>query len=139
MSYYDAALERLNWAHDHRNIERDKPPVLYTQDEEGNDIEVELPTTWAVCPTCDGEGKHVNPAIDCGGLTREDFEEDPDFAEEYMSGMYDVPCNHCGGRTTVREVDWDRLSPEEAEAYRRQLQEEADYRRMERMEYILGC
>jgi hypothetical protein len=69
-------------------------------DEEGN----ELPHKWVVCPLCEGRGKHANPSIDCCGLTAEDFDTDPDFAEAYMSGAYDVECRHCGGRTTVPEV-----------------------------------
>ena len=69
-----------------------------------------LPHRWEVCPLCNGEGKHVNPSIDCNGLTAEDFDEDPDFAEDYMSGMYDVQCRQCGGRTTVPVVDVGRCT-----------------------------
>jgi hypothetical protein len=60
-------------------------------------------TKWIVCPVCDGEGKTVNPAIDCQGLTAEDFAEDPDFAEDYRSGAYDVRCGGCGGQRVVTE------------------------------------
>ena len=56
---------------------------------------------WIVCPVCDGEGKTVNPAIDCHGLTAEDFREDPDFAEEYKNGTYDITCNACRGQRVV--------------------------------------
>lgn len=52
---------------------------------------------WKVCETCDGRGTHVNPSIDAHGISSEDFDEDPDFREEYMSGMYDVPCYECSG------------------------------------------
>jgi hypothetical protein len=58
---------------------------------------------YEVCPTCDGKGTHVNPSIDCCGLTAEDFAEDPDFAESYHRGMYDQPCNQCRGRRVVPE------------------------------------
>lgn len=57
--------------------------------------------TWAICPLCSGHGKHVNPSIDASGLSAEDFAEDPDFAEEYFSGGYDVTCNQCQGRGSV--------------------------------------
>jgi hypothetical protein len=59
---------------------------------------------WIVCPVCDGEGKTVNPAIDCNGLTREDFAEDPDFAEDYMSCMYDITCRACNGMRVVTQA-----------------------------------
>lgn len=57
--------------------------------------------TWEICPLCEGHGKHVNPSIDASGLTSEDFAEDPDFADDYMSGAYDVTCNQCHGRGSV--------------------------------------
>lgn len=53
---------------------------------------------------CRGRGKHVNPAIDCGGIPASDFAEDPDFAESYFRGHYDVPCAACGGRRVVPEI-----------------------------------
>jgi hypothetical protein len=61
---------------------------------------------FVVCPLCRGTGKHVNPSIDCNGLTAEDFDEDPDFREEYMNGTYDVTCNECGGKNVVPELEF---------------------------------
>ena len=52
---------------------------------------------WLICPACKGEGSHVNPNIDAGGISAEDFYDDPDFFDDYMSGMYDVPCDACHG------------------------------------------
>ena len=127
-------IENLNYYHDRRVTARAPETVLYT--EEG---EIELPTKYEVCDLCHGEGKHVNPAIDCGGLSREDFDEDPDFAENYMSGMYDVPCNQCHGRTTVKVVDRDALSPELREAYDRQLQDLSDERAEHMAELAAGA
>jgi hypothetical protein len=57
---------------------------------------------WIVCPVCNGEGKTVNPNIDAHGLTREDFDEDPDFAEDYMAGVYDITCAACNGMRVVK-------------------------------------
>lgn len=57
----------------------------------------EGPFHWEICDVCRGNGTHVNPSIDCGGLTSQDFDEDPDFREDYMSGMYDVSCVQCSG------------------------------------------
>lgn len=59
-------------------------------------------TKWVVCPVCDGEGTTVNPDIDSNGLTRDDFEADPDFAEAYKSGVYDIQCRGCDGKRVVR-------------------------------------
>jgi hypothetical protein len=66
---------------------------------------IELPAQRIVCPVCDGEGMTVDPAIDGNGLTQEDFDQDPDFAESYMSGTYDICCAHCNGNKVVDIVD----------------------------------
>lgn len=71
-----------------------------------------------VCFVCEGEGTTVNPDIDCNGLTREDFDDDPDFREDYMAGRYDITCRGCGGLRVVPE------------GRRRQLSEAADDRRL---------
>jgi hypothetical protein len=68
-------------------------------------VDVLLPAKRVVCPQCDGTGKHVNPAIDGHGLSAEDFAEDPDFAESYFSGDYDVCCETCNGSNIIDEVD----------------------------------
>lgn len=73
----------------------------YVREEYGLD-DFELPTTWAVCPDCRGRGARTLP--DCV-FTADDFAEDPDFADDYLSGVYDTTCERCGGRTTVRDVD----------------------------------
>ena len=70
--------------------------VFRLEDNQG--LEVEVPAVWEVCGTCEGQGSHVNPSIDSHGISAEEFYEDPDFAEDYFSGRYDVPCNECGGR-----------------------------------------
>lgn len=59
--------------------------------------DLEIPAVYEVCGTCDGKGKHVNPSIDAHGLSREDFDEDPGFREDYFSGRYDIQCNECHG------------------------------------------
>ena len=66
------------------------------------------PFEWIVCNLCQGKGKVVNPSIDASGLTAEDFHEDPDLAEDYRSGVYDIPCARCGGRTTIPSPDADQ-------------------------------
>lgn len=129
-------LDRMNWANDPRNCpDKTKTPTLYLPDDE----EMVLPTRWGVCPVCEGEGKHVNPSIDCGGLSLEDFDEDPDFEEDYFGGFYDVTCNCCQGLRVVRVVDKDQLTLEQLKLWERQLQEEAEDRAIARAEFIRGC
>jgi len=74
-----------------------------------------FPINFSVCPVCRGRGTHVNPSIDSHGLSREDFENDPDFAEDYFSGVYDVVCYECDGANVVAEVLWDSLSERKKE------------------------
>ena len=81
---------------------------------------------WILCPVCEGEGKTVNPEIDSNGLTSEDFAEDPDFAEAYMSGAYDITCKACKGRTTVRRSVMKRLR-DAAERRRFAARENGDF------------
>jgi RecJ-like exonuclease len=81
-----------------------KIAVMLT-DEEG-DIEVDLPAKYEVCGRCNGEGKHDHSAFS-NGVSREQFDEDPDFEEAYFRGDYDVVCEECKGRTTVLVVDAD--------------------------------
>lgn len=93
--------------------------------------------TWVkvrfeVCPLCDGRGKHVNPSIDSNGLTADDFDEDPDFAEGYFGGAYDVRCNLCQGEKVVPvpldEAVLARIEEFERERYESQQERLAEMR-----------
>lgn len=84
---------------------RAKPIKLIYECRNGREIVLRLPTKMSVCPTCEGRGKYVNPAIDSNGISREDFEGDPDFEESYFRGAYDVTCGECLGRNVVEVVD----------------------------------
>jgi len=72
-------------------------------DENGDEFEHTIPIVWEVCPTCEGRGTYVNPDIDSHGLSREDFDADPDFLDDYMEGRYDITCRECGGEKVVPE------------------------------------
>lgn len=61
------------------------------------DGKMELNSRYEICEMCSGSGKVVRPEIDAGGLSREDFCEDPDFEHDYFSGHFDVSCPQCGG------------------------------------------
>lgn len=81
---------------------------------------------FRVCPVCEGRGTTVNPAIDCNGLTRDEFEADPDFAADYMAGLYDVQCRGCEGK---RVVTAERITAlrEAAEDRRMAAREDGDW------------
>jgi hypothetical protein len=102
-------------------------PVLDEDDEETGET-LAFPAKYEVCGTCNGKGTHVNPSIDCCGLTSEDFEDDPDFRENYMSGTYDVQCYECHGKRVVPEIDESKLSDKQKEVLKQwRHKKEYDY------------
>ena len=66
--------------------------------------EVKLPKHKIVCPRCEGEGKHTNPAVDGNGLSTDDPDLDEEFWDSYRSGVYDIRCEVCNGKNVVDEV-----------------------------------
>lgn len=92
-------------------------------------IEHTLKVKWGVCGTCNGRGEHVNPSIDAHGISREEFEEDPEFEEEYHAGLYDVTCFECHGRTTVLEIDTKASKESAVSAADEVFKDESSYRR----------
>ena len=71
--------------------------------------------TKIVCPRCDGEGTVLNPEIGGATFTAEDFEDDPDLADNLKSGVYDVQCPACKGNKVITEGDYKEWSDAEAE------------------------
>ena len=63
-------------------------------------------TKFQLCPTCGGKGTHVNPSIDCGGITIEEFRRDPEFFEDYMNGTYDIQCTECHGERVIQVLEY---------------------------------
>lgn len=109
---------------------------------ECDEMLVEFPFTYEVCSLCGGKGTHVNPSIDAHGISADEFAEDPDFAEEYFSGAYDVACYECGGKRVVPEIDESRLDEEQKKALkalRDQQQRDHDYARICAAERAMGC
>jgi len=70
-------------------------------DDDGEPIPMSIPIEMKVCPTCGGRGSYTNPNIDRNGLSREDLEEDLDFAEDYLTGRFHIRCEHCRGTNVV--------------------------------------
>lgn len=91
--------------------------------------EITLPTIMAVCPRCEGRGTHVNPSIDGNGITADEMAElGDDFREDYMSGVYDVPCERCHGANVIPVVNREACTPEALAAYDAEQRAEAEYR-----------
>lgn len=112
------------------------PDKITIYNDEGE--EIELPSKWEVCPDCHGNGVHVNRAID-GFSVDDECWQDEDFRVMYLCGGYDVQCETCDGLRVVPVLDESRCTPEQIAAYERDLQEEADYRQMQRMERMMGA
>lgn len=85
-------------------------PAFAVLDDEGQ--EVQLPCHFAVCDRCNGTGVHDHPAFS-NGISQEQFEEDPDFREDYMSGRYDVSCKECKGLRVVPVPTQEKLTPDQ--------------------------
>lgn len=103
--------------------------TLEIENNEGDLVELVLPTKFELCPRCKGKGSHVNPAVDGSGLTQEDFDEGgPEFRDDYMAGVYDVACHECRGKRVVAVPDWERLTEAERILWKKHVQEEADDR-----------
>jgi hypothetical protein len=90
---------------------------------------LELPMTRVVCGTCRGTGSHVNPNIDYKGITKEEFAEDPEFAEAYFDGFYDVTCYECGGNNVTLVIDND--SVDKSKKYKANLKRLCEHRKEE--------
>lgn len=105
------------------------------EDDDGNEVSHELPAKNEVCERCEGDGKHVNPAVECegGGITgsemAEILAENPDFMTDYMGGTYDIRCEVCNGEKVILVVDEDavEMDPTLTEIYKAYCeQQEAD-------------
>lgn len=113
--------------------------VIEKEDEEEETLV--FPAKMEVCDLCQGRGSHVNPSIDSNGLSQEDFDEDPNFREEYMSGVYDVACHSCHGKRVIPVIDEDNLSKEQKthlEKVHEKQRREAEDRYERRREMMMG-
>jgi|CXWL01.1.fsa_nt_gi hypothetical protein len=121
----------LDWIVDGVNLTSkiSKQMKITFTDAEGYDVEetVEVPTKRALCPTCDGKGTTVNPAVDSHGISPEEFAEDPDFEEAYFRGDFDVRCRECGGEKVIDNIDWETLEKTDPELAK-QVREHEDRR-----------
>lgn len=115
----------------------DNTHILYLED----GTEVTLPTSWAICSHCRGNG---TSSLYLGAITQSDREpggnwEDPDEFADYMEGKYDRACDTCSGSGKVRVVDIKRLSPEHLRLWEEQCNEEMEYQAMCAAERRMGA
>lgn len=148
------SIDDYNYYNDHRVQAANAPSWFSSFNEETMTAEVEveaddgemyielLPIKYEVCGTCEGRGSHVNPSIDCGGLTSDDFYDDPDFEEGYRSGHYDVTCYGCNGKRVMPVINDSCLNAAQRRAVEyieECAQYEAEYQAQCRMERMMGC
>lgn len=110
-----------------------------TWDELGDELVLELPAKFSLCPRCRGVGSHVNPAIDGNGISPDEFREDPDFEESYFRGDYDVACYRCAGEKVIKIVDRERASAADLKIYDDRVRELRDLEAEEAAERRVGA
>jgi len=65
------------------------------------------------CPMCRGKGIQSLHGAVITGAEMEELGED--FQEDYVSGVYDHSCDHCGGSGTTTDAQWEWHLEAEAE------------------------
>lgn len=92
-----------------------RDPFIYVDDGvyDGDNIKY-LPTKWAICPSCLGDGTRR--------LLSEDYvaEMDSEELQDFFDGKYDTVCDECKGTGKIKVLDEDRCSPEDLAEYRSQ-------------------
>jgi hypothetical protein len=83
------------------------------------------PWHWEICSTCRGHGTSTAYLGDVTEMIR----EDPDFGDDYRTGLYDRTCESCDGRGMVQEFDGD--AADEWAEWVREAYEDAAIRRAE--------
>lgn len=118
--------------------------LTYINDD-GDEIELDLPSHMEVCHDCEGHGYVLCEGMRNHAYSQEEFAEsfDEEEAQEYFrrGGRYDVQCGTCHGKNVVAVVNEEALTPEQKAQYEAYLrydyqrhQDEAEDRRTQRME-----
>jgi len=108
MDARDFAANKTKWYESFDENKMEIEVILY--DEEDEEEVVSFPARFAICDLCQGKGSHVNPSIDSHGITMYEFYDDPEFAEEYLHGSYDVSCYECKGNRVIPEINEDEVN-----------------------------
>lgn len=99
-------------------------------------IEEVMPHTWKICPTCRGEGRNSLHLGAFSGRRLEEARADTEFWDDYMNGRLDQTCESCEGSGKVRVLDRKACSKEKLALWDAQEREDAEYRAMQRAEYL---
>jgi hypothetical protein len=112
-------------------LDEERMTITFMLDQdEGEPLDCVMPFRFGVCGTCGGKGKHVNPSIDSEGITGSEMEElGPEFLEDYMGGVYDVPCAECAGQRVVPVIDEARADKKCLDAFHEWQEEQWRYAR----------
>lgn len=115
--------------------------LLYDSDKDEEYVAF-FPAKYEVCGLCDGIGSHVNPSIDAHGISANEFYDDPDFADSYFSGVYDVSCYRCNGNRVEPVINKDALDGKQKDSYKvflKNQEEEVYYQAEREAEIRMGC
>lgn len=127
-----------HWIDDHDGVEETEqnrkpqaepgmPPYKQVDLDDGRGVRW-LKTKWDVCPRCQGRGEVGNPSFD--GLSPHELtRDDPDFFEDYLSGVHNISCPRCKGKRVVGVVDRNAADPTLLAAYDRLVEEQLDWKR----------
>jgi hypothetical protein len=124
-------------------IKRDGQMAVLTIYEKEDERQVRVPFVFHICPACDGCGTDRGRSVECdgGGFTASEWNElDDEFRRDYIAGAYDRPCENC--RATPGRVmtpDLKALSKRDERLWKRQIQDELDYRAMCAAERRMGA
>lgn len=107
----------------------------------GEDDYLTVSIEFDVCDVCQGRGSYVNPAIDSGGISGEEFygEWDEEDRNAYRRGRYDMQCGCCRGKRVVPVIDKKSTPKWILDLYYERQNSEADYQRVCRMERMMGA
>ena len=115
-------------------------PLEFTyENDEGEEVTVIFPSHWAICDCCRGNGTRVNPNVDGHGISRDEFDEDPEFEEDYRSGVYDISCSECYGTGKVQVPDWEHADPKLVKEYESWCRDIAEMNAIYRAERAMGA
>jgi hypothetical protein len=140
MSYYDdhrviAGITR-KWYNSVNQINKTANVIL--EDDDGYEETFTVPVTFEVCGTCGGSGYHVNPSIDAHGISPDEFARDPDFFDDYRSGVYNQECNECGGNRVVPVLNEKSIKPDLLKRINDKIRWEGEYAREQAREAKYG-
>jgi hypothetical protein len=108
-----------------------KKPILYCDD----GSEIELPTKFEVCPTCEGRGKS---SAYLGAFTRDQLDDQgPEWCEDYFRGDYDRACDECRGQRVIAVADRGKMTKAQWREFTRQERDSAECDRIQRQERLM--